>query len=174
MRRRSFIRTPKFDWLPISPVIETHIHEVLESWVGTPYMDGQNVKGVGCDCVRFVTGAIDELFGRELIPIPKLPSDACLHDREASMRVMRIILEKYQPLEDVLEEGTLEPGDIIVNGPPTGGPGHAMFAGVQPNTLYQATRQGVFRCGMQLSIQYSKIFAVYRCTVKETWVSPTC
>lgn len=168
MRRQRQI-SPKFTWRPVDAAIEAHVQRVLDSWVGTPYRDGQQVKGVGTDCVRFVVATIDELFGRPCQPIPKLPGDACLHDRASAMRVMRIILEKYQPMEEVVN-GTLEPGDVLVVGPPRGGPGHAMFAGARRNTIYQATTAGVHQCGLSFPPHYCKLFHVFRATEKEKWI----
>ena len=169
MGRKSIV-IPKFSWRSLDPAIEAHVSRVLENWIGTPYRDGQQVPGVGTDCVRFVTGCIDQLQGREIQPIPKLPNDASLHNREAAMRVMRIIISLYEPLEEV-KDGTLEPGDIIIVGPPKGGPGHAMFVGVRKNTLCQATQHGVQLCGLAFPIQYCKLFHIFRCIQKAQWVS---
>lgn len=30
-----------------------------ETWLGTPFHFGQGLKGVGCDCARFIVGAIE-------------------------------------------------------------------------------------------------------------------
>jgi len=173
-KRRRIRRTlkhivPRFRWLSLEPQsARDHVNNVLTSWLNTPYAVGQQTKGSGVDCVRFVCAVLDELQGRDFREIPKLPPDASLHDRASSFRVMRMILEKYQPLENITN-GTLEPGDALVLGPPNGGPGHAMFAGVVPNTLYHATPAGVHQCGLTFSAAYCKLFRIFRCQQKDQW-----
>jgi len=33
------------------------------TWIGTPFMRGQSVRGLGCDCVGFVAGVWRDAFG---------------------------------------------------------------------------------------------------------------
>jgi len=33
------------------------------AWIGTPFIAGQSVRGIGCDCVGFVAGVWRDAFG---------------------------------------------------------------------------------------------------------------
>ena len=42
--------------------IERRLYNILLSWEDTPYCPGQQCKGVAVDCVRFVSGVLDEML----------------------------------------------------------------------------------------------------------------
>lgn len=146
---------------------DARVGAVLESWVGTPYHLSQQRKGEAVDCVRFVAGALDELYGWTRAPIDRLPPDTALHDPQGAMAAMRAILRLYQPNEEVPLLDT-EAGDVLVVGPPHGGPGHAMIVGARPATLYHATASGVQRSGLLLPAGSSA--RLFRLLDREAWL----
>jgi hypothetical protein len=106
--------------------IETRLLQILHEWEDTPYCPGQQCKGVAVDCVRFVAAVIDEMLGMET-PMARLPQDASFHNPELARRGMREFLTRYP---SVKAPDVLEPGDVIVMGPRSGGPGHAAIIGL--------------------------------------------
>lgn len=138
---------------------EQRLGAILENWRHTPYMIGQQVRGVGTDCVRFVCAVLDETFHRGPTPIVTLPDDAALHTRAGAVAGMRRIRELYMP-NDPIEDGSLEPGDVIVTGPHGGGPGHAMIVGPKSNEIWQASAAEVHVTGLGFST--TRVFRVYR------------
>lgn len=134
----------------------------LESWEGTPYRPGMQMKGVGADCVRFVCAVLDFMRGGECIDFATLPQDSAMHTREGAVSVMRKIRQLYMPNKPI-HDGSLEPGDIIVVGPSDGGPGHALIVGHRRNEIWHATNVNVHRTGLQFTTpDYRKVFRVYR------------
>lgn len=152
-------------WTPYSdrkPSLMTHtLGGVLAGWKGTPYRSGQQCKGYGVDCVRFVCAVLDELEGKSR-GFKTLPPDAALHAPEVARLVMRRIMRTFWPWDSVLD-GTAEPGDVLVAGPRHGGPGHAIIVGPTRNTLWEATYPRVRQTGwgLQGSI-HNKLFRVLR------------
>lgn len=148
---------------------QTELDRVLQSWAHphTPWMAGQQLKGVGVDCVRFVVGVMDELHGVNLPAIPRLPQDMSLHDRAGAMRVARAIEERYPHL--VVGDGRLEPGDVLVRKIGAGGgPGHVMIMGVRPGEVWHATSGvGVVRASM--AFPTDSLLHVWRPTEREHW-----
>lgn len=153
-------------WRPLaSPDLEARIEAVLARWDGTPYMKGQQCRGAGVDCLRYVTAVLDELNGFARCPIPNIPQDAAMHDPTLAARTMRAIINAYGPAT-VVRDRVVEPGDVVVVGPPGGGPGHAMIVG-SPYRIWHATNRSVQRTGM--TIVGMKVFRVYRPIGKERW-----
>jgi len=145
--------------------IEDRLVSILESWEGTRHRDGQQCKGVAVDCVRFVTGVLDELYGIKT-EIARLPQDASFHSKETCFAALRVFLKNY-PHEDV--EGDLQPGDIVVTGPRGGGPGHAIIVGKK--YLWHCDSQSVVRTGLKLTsggVYFPK--ASLRGRNRERWV----
>ena len=89
------------------------------------------------------------------------------------MRAM-IQIKRLYPHCKVLRNQGLEPGDLLVVGPPGGGPGHAMIVGWEPNTLWHCIPQvGVERSGWALVAGQQRIFRAYRAINRsETWNIP--
>lgn len=149
---------------------ETRILRVLRSWEGTPYMRGQQCKGVAVDCVRYLAGVADELYGTKREPTERLPHDWALHDPSQAFSALRKILRLYSPLEKI--EGAVEAGDALVVGPLRGGPGHVIYCGPVPGSLWHAGRNRVERTSLSVlrSSSYSmRLFAVYRALDKDRW-----
>ena len=149
------------------------IEEVCESWVDTPYMAGQQGKGPqgGVDCIRFVCGVLDELFG-EAHEIPRTVQDISMHNIKGALRVMKLIQDFYPEHEslDLPTTRFVQPGDVIVVGQAQGGPGHAILVGAQQNTLYQALKKGVKKCGFGFVTYYQQPFAILRVKDPTLWL----
>jgi len=117
--------------------VSERLGRVLYEWQDTPHMAGQQCKGKGVDCVRFVAGVLDEMQGTST-PTEHLPQDASFHVREKCILAFRRFLTTFQGIE--LPEGSpVQPGDVIVTGPASGGPGHAIIVGTD-GRLWQTLR----------------------------------
>jgi len=161
----------KWEPMPWAPVQE-RLKQVLGPWLGTPYMKGQRCKGSGVDCVRFVTGVLDELYGFERVSAPKLPQDVALHSRATAIGAMKALLEIY-PFHEEVTGPMIQPGDIIVVGPLKGGPGHVMIVGPRRNTLWHSHQPiGVQITGLAFNEQEQEVFKIYRLQDRHSWASP--
>lgn len=144
------------------------LERALARWVGTPYRVGQQCAGAGVDCVRFVAAVLDDVMGR-VTPIETLPQDAALHARASAIAAMHRIRRLYEPVA-LVEDGTLEPGDLLVTAPPGGGPGHALIAGPRRWELWESTLDGVHRTGLgALTAGRWSLRYVYRPGDKTGW-----
>lgn len=142
----------------------SRLSAILESWRGTRYLAGSGAKKAGADCVGFVVGALDELFGTRT-PRQDLPADASMHSHDGAIACMRAVRKAFRA-HVVVRDGVLEPGDVIVTGPTDGGPGHAMLVGVRVGELWHCTpRSGVHRTGYPLTGLH-RVFRVYRMEVR--------
>lgn len=139
----------------------------LESWEGTPYMAGQQRKGEGVDCVRFVCAVLDFLGGTST-PLPSLPPDTALHSRATAIAAMLRMRRLFEPVE---EPGrSVQPGDLVVVGPRDGGPGHALIVGCRPWELWEAGTAVVQRVGWSIP-ERSSLFATYRKVGRLPWAT---
>lgn len=134
------------DTLTLTSEARAALAAALLPWEGTPYLVGQQTRGAGVDCVRFVCGVLDELYGKKT-PIETLPQDAALHVPGRATVAMGRIWKLYQPNIEVLD-GTIEPGDILITGRLGAGPGHAMIAGPRRWILWESTNDGVHYTGL--------------------------
>lgn len=155
------------------------LERILGEWEGTPYRNGQSLKGVGTFCTAFLCSVLDELYRKaQPTPLPDIPPDAAMHDPERARGGLRWFLETYpnhvrvEPEIDGPYKGRriVQPGDVLVSGPVGGGPGHAILVGPRENTLWQCSGQSVHWTGLYLPDCYS-LFAAYRMTDRETWLS---
>ncbi len=159
--------------VPDAARVQARLQRILESWEGTPYFPGQQMKGAGVDCVRFVCAVLDELYGYKRVEIPDLPGDIAMHARDTAIAAMRYVMKLYEPNVPVLD-GILEPGDILVVAPPNGGPGHAMIVGAQQNELWHSTDRRVQMTGigfLQEKTHGWKLYGAYRALDRERWVA---
>lgn len=148
-------------WRICSPGLRDRLAVILASWEGTPYAPGMQQKGMGTDCVRFVCGVLDELVGVwPYRPLETLPHDAAVNNRKGAINAMRTIRKLYD--FERVRDGIVEPGDVIVTGPPRGGPGHAMIVGHQRNTVWHAAAGKVHWTGLGFVMGCMTVFAVYR------------
>jgi len=153
--------------------ISRKLGSILESWRDTPYLPGQQAKGAGggVDCVRFVCGVVDELYGFRRAELPRLPQDRSLHDRAGAVKAMKFMRRLYEPNLPI-EDGVFEPGDILVVSAPDGGPGHAMIVGAEPNTLWHSTGRFVQMTGIGFlwaTYHSWKFCGGYRMQDREKW-----
>ena len=113
-------------------------------------MLGQQVKGVGVDCIRFVTGVYDEMYRQSYKKFPLVAPESCVTSPKESNRVLKIILDLYPTDLIPIEKNKATevfPGDLICCGAKNGTYGHAMIVGVKPKTFYHATSFNVIKAG---------------------------
>lgn len=156
--------------------VEERLAEALESWRDTPYAPGGQQKGPqgGVDCVRFVCGVLDELYGFRRSAVPELPNDVAMHSHKTAISAMRFLRRLYAPNSEVLD-GRLEPGDIVVAAMLGAGPGHALIVGARPNTIWHATGRRVQVAGVGMfQAGYSdwRYVTAYRPMDKHLWARP--
>jgi len=123
---------------------------VLNGWNNTPYGLGQQVKGVGVDCIRFVTGVLDDMFRRPHIKFPLISQDCCLTDHKQSKDIYELLLKHYPSTEvNPNTDGSydVEPGDLVCCGPILGTLGHGMVVGADSGTMFHATTFSVVKAG---------------------------
>jgi len=125
--------------------VEDRIRNILYSWEGTQHMDGQQAKGKGVDCVRFVAAVLDELSGTKT-DILHLPRDTSFHKRDTAIAGMKLFIKQFNGYSLDPDE-PLQPGDILVTGPRNGGPGHAIITGPD-NFLWHSAYKKVVRTGV--------------------------
>lgn len=153
---------------PLSSRIEKRIHFALAAWEGTPYVSGQQMPGVGADCVRYFAAFVDTMYGYRRVQPDRLPQDYSMHTRAGAISVMRDILRLYPEMRPV-RGSTLEPGDVLVVGPQDGGPSHCMMVGSRENTLWHAVKPHVCWTGWGLMKGHQKVFRAYRFKDRGTW-----
>ena len=142
-------------WKPLPPEMEARLESVISSWVGTPYLSGNRVKGMGVDCVQLVAGILDEFLEREdRTPVPRLPPDTGTHSTETAYRTVRALVTAYGGKE--VEDGSLQPGDVVVarNSPGSrrgaDNMGHCAVVTSIPSCCVHASHQaGVVRTGLK-------------------------
>lgn len=150
--------------------LDARLERILASWDGTRYMSGQQQRGTHADCIGFVFGVVDELYGRPSPPRPSLPPDTAMHSREQALATIKTLRRLYAPNSPVTD-GFIEPGDIVVTGHAQGGPGHVMLVGPYRNTLWHCVNEiGVCQTGLGLADGYETIFGVYRFDDRERWL----
>lgn len=118
---------------------DRQVRTVLDSWAGTPYREGERIKGKGVDCVNFAAGFLDEMRMQEHpTEIRRLRGDRCLSAKGGTQKAMKAFLRAYDPMHEQQSAYYIEPGDLAVTG--VEGPGHVLIAGATPNTWYHAVR----------------------------------
>lgn len=164
-------------WEPLPAELgnaQARLGEALEAWRDTPYLSGQRLRGVGCDCIGGVFGVIDDIDGRPRALDPMLPPDTALHDKASAYAAVVAIRRIYAPAERLRwESGRLvsQPGDLLIVGTNDGGPGHLMIVGVRKNTIWHAAGRGsrFDQTGWSLGDGFERLFAVYRLGDRHRW-----
>lgn len=152
-----------------SRVLWANITAEYLRWMGTKYMSGQSLRGKYADCIGFVCRWLCDIRRIPAAEIPRIPSDTCFHSPETARAALHDLLRIYAPVEKV-EDGWVEPGDIVITGPPGGGPGHVMLVGARENTLWHCNRSvGVCQVGFSFIDDAQRLVAVYRPTDKADW-----
>lgn len=126
------------------------LEQLLKSWEGTRYWEGQCQIDRGVDCVHFIASVYDSLTGSKYMH-HKLPQDVSFHNKAKAEAGLRAFFRMY-PCSKV--EGTiLQSGDIIICGPTgkNGGPGHGMIVGA--DRLWHVGNKRVCKAGMAVMQQ---------------------
>lgn len=153
------------EWKPIPLSASYALDREFARWLGTRFMEGAQVPGMGVDCIRFASAVWDRCRGRtEYTKIQNHARGADRHDQATGFETNYKILEALSPVETV-RDNTLEPGDLIMTTP---GP-HVYLAGTRKGTAWVATHQGVTCVGI-FSVLGSNVLRIYRPTDKETWL----
>lgn len=144
------------------------LEQVLQSWRGTPWLEGQRCKGErgGVDCRYFVAGVLDELYGVDHArALPRVANDIGVNDARAGARAVEAMMALYP--HTINRSGLAEPGDILIARRGMG-PGHALIVGPRPNVAWHAMRGiGVTTIGPgRLS---NLVMRIYRMSRKESW-----
>lgn len=165
---------PAMVWQPIpgGQDIMWSLSCALTAWRGTPYESGQSFKQLGADCIGAVFGVIDELDGRFRARKAGMPADTSMHSRAKAIAAVRELARRYTPcskVEPVNGQYLVEPGDIVVTGPPGGGPGHVELVGASKNELWHAVKGSGFHQGGWSLLDVQILFGVYRLGDKERW-----
>ena len=155
-------------------LVAQRIDRVLRSWDETPYMLGQCAKGVGVDCIRYVCAVLNELYGRDNFDFEHLPGDSDMFNREGAERVLRKVIRMYPATQilGITDESWVEPGDVIITAKPGCGPGHSIFVGNHPRTLWHAIDGGVQEIDIdEVGGGHPKFtpYRIMRMSDKETW-----
>lgn len=87
--------------------IRTRALEAAYAWIGTPYMLGAALRGVGADCVGLVRGVYADVTGQPIPPAPPWRQD-WVADRA---RPLVTAARKYLHPLDSTEAA---PGDVVV------------------------------------------------------------
>jgi len=90
------------------------LKRVMDEWLNTPFRHKTCVKGLGCDCVHFVGGVMEELHlcVVKRLKIPNYPRDWHLHNTR------ELLLEGIEAAFDVVAislDGNLMDGDLILS-----------------------------------------------------------
>lgn len=160
-------------WNTLSLRLEHRIQKVAQSWEGTPYGDGQRTKQQACNCIGLVIGILDELDHRESpTPFPRLRPDAGVHRQDIGFHVIREILKSHPA--DVVDDGSLEPGDVVVLRSSAQGPDHSTHVLFVTSRPFQALHVPLRHKAVFTTIRPSDpIVAVYRIRNKQGWLNAT-
>lgn len=102
------------------------------AWLGTPFLDGAALRGVGCDCLGFVTGAVAQA-GFALAPPGRDP------DPERAAPVLLDWAQAHLPFADAPEAG-----DLLVFADRPGGLARHVGLAAAPDAFIHAH----WRCGV--------------------------
>lgn len=141
----------------------------LRSWDGTPFLDGQMVKRVGVDCLRFAGAILDSLYRtRRAHLLPRLRRDQPLNaplESQAAIDEIKRIYPNHVKLPDLY----LQPGDIATTGPEAC-EAHVVIAGVESGQFWHAHNDSVKWTGQRvLNRHYDRVHGAYRMTDRVLW-----
>lgn len=93
---------------------EEQLGKILRSWMGTPFRHWSGVKGLGCDCIHFVTEVLQELgvYSKQggKYKIMRYPKDWHLH-REQQFLADGVL---FQVPADEVDPDSHVNGDILL------------------------------------------------------------
>jgi NlpC/P60 family putative phage cell wall peptidase len=85
-----------------------HIVAAARSWLGTPYHDQANVKGIGCDCLGLARGVWREVIGPEPFPIPPYSRDW------GESGIVEVLTEGARRMMAEVAPSEAEPGALLL------------------------------------------------------------
>lgn len=147
------------------------VEAVCSSWVGTSYGHNRRTKGVRVDCVHFVAGVLDELFGAPRSSgLNSLMPDACVHDQEAVIDMLRVWLRLYR--HHRVRDGSLEAGDVVFLRPALArsSVSHVLIAGDCSKLWHSTSGPGVCFSGY-VPPEGLQLRAVFRSAEKSKWLT---
>lgn len=160
-------------WNPLDASGSARLQKVLDSWVGTPYQEGQRARGIAVDCVQLCPGVMDALY-KALKPtfVPRLQVDAAMHDIKRGWATVKAVREMHLGSE-IADDGTVQPGDILLtraedhpSAPHRAA--HAVIAGVKPWTgIHALPITGV--CWTSIHPDRMPIIQIMRHRGKDQW-----
>jgi hypothetical protein len=125
------------------------LYRILSSWEGTPYLNGQQVKEGGADCLQFVVAVCQELLDFPIQKVSSLSGDACIHNRQKTQEALKAIRRLFPESRKIKSD-----------------------IGTEKNTLWHSTeRTGVCKTGFALPSKYQKVFGIYRMKRRSQWLS---
>ena len=140
----------------------------IESWVGTPWMAGQCMRGVGVDCVRFVDAVLCQVRGVTIEPAQRFPQNMPLADREGAMAAAHIMLRRH-PNRKRIDGEPIEPGDVLIcRRGAMDSPGHVLIAGVDARTAWHAVA-GAGVCMTSIAAHHQHVLWSVRPTDRASW-----
>jgi hypothetical protein len=131
----------ELQWMPaddLLPETLSRLGSLLQEWKGTPYMPGVCGKQQGVDCARWCCSVLAEMEGLD-ISMRAVPQDAAFHHPSTSWQAVRQMQDLFRPVE-LVTEGIIRPGYLLLEGPIRGGPAHAMLVGPEPGLLWHSTK----------------------------------
>ena len=122
--------------------------------------------------MRFVAAVWDEMRAAEGEAIPRLSRDASLNNPRKTMEFMRMLLDRYAPVEELTNrQYVVEPGDVLVVRAKGGGPGHVILVGPDRNTTWQAGARCVIRSGWALIDRFQILSHWFRYGDRSKWLT---
>lgn len=128
---------------------------LARGWIGTPFVEGASVRGVGADCLGLVRGVFAEATGRPLI-VPPPPGRDWALDRRGDP-----LLAGVARHADRVPRGDARPGDVLVFRYHVNAAGHHCGVITAPGfMMHAAERTGVAEVG--LDAWSRRLSAVFR------------
>lgn len=128
---------------------------LARGWIGTPFVEGAAVRGVGCDCLGLVRGVLAEATGRPLIVPPPPGRDWALDRR------LDPLLSGLARHADRVGKADARPGDVLVFRYHANVAGHHCGMLSAPGRMiHAAERSGVAEVG--LDAWERRLAAVFR------------
>lgn len=178
----SSVYKPNLIWEPLADPegrfdgrqVMARMERILAEWEPARYESGASVRGIACDCIGGVFGVVDDLDGQHRACAAPLPPDASMHNRAGAIAAMHDLVNRFQPNRHVLQAPDgyfhVQPGDIVVTGYPSGGPGHVEMVGPRRNTLWHALPQaGFHQTGFGFLDGHQLLWRVYRLSDRWRW-----
>lgn len=141
------------------------LDDILESWIGTPYADGQACKGRAADCVRSVDCIYQEHRGIVLPPLLALPADISFHSSLGFTVMMQAMRDRH-PVR-LSRDSEIPVGCAILV---STGRSHVSHIGiVGTRGFYHTTRMtGFHRSSIEALLTVSKVQHIY----VPCWIHP--